>query len=253
LSGDAPDYVCARNTQQIFIAEAKGRYSSVSFKNREFEKWRDQFSRIEVLGTSGQAIATKGYIIASRFATEMHPRVHSTIYAEDPLTPGYSDLEIYEDHEFGKGVIRHHYARITEKMNMRLLSAALESGSQVASELQLSATVWELQIAPKGMPRRFVGGYWFGGSIPLWKIEDEKIFHNPSDPFSLNSEEATFFGVEESIFRQIASIARSSDDAAFDISQFPDPGPFYSAVSTLRDGSLVAPAEFLVPVQTIQY
>jgi hypothetical protein len=36
--GDAPDYFCAENVQKIFLAEAKGRTTTVSFKSTEFEK-----------------------------------------------------------------------------------------------------------------------------------------------------------------------------------------------------------------------
>jgi hypothetical protein len=254
LDGDVPDYVCARNTRSICIGEAKGRYSSISFGNKEFQTWRDQFKRIEISDDSAIPVATKGYIVATRFATEAHPRVQSAIYAEDPLTPGEREMDTLDDPEIAIGVIRYHYARLTEKLNMNLLSAALDTGSQIPSQLQQSAVVWELQLTPEGMPKRYVGGYWFNGTgPPPWRTEGDKIIHSPTNPFLLNSEGSTFLGLEESIFMQIASLARNGSDTEFSIRQFPDPGPYYSAISTLRDGSIIAPAEFMQPVDAIQY
>ncbi|TVU89665.1 hypothetical protein [Vreelandella titanicae] len=252
--GDVPDYLCAKNTNQICIGEAKGRYRSIGFRTKEFDNWRNQFNRIEVVDKGGAKISVKGYIIGSRFATEKSPRVRSTIFAEDPATPGERGLSEMESDFIRKGIVSLHYARIVEKMNMPLLAAALESGSQISDELRPRATVWEFQLGIDNLPKRYVGGYWpkANGFLPF-RIENGKPVHNPSDPFRLDSEDPTFIGIEESIFKQVAALARSNDNAGINVSQYPDPGPFYSAISTLRDGSIVAPSEFFIPVDVVEY
>jgi len=55
--GDAPDYLCARNEQEIFLAEAKGRYESINFSGKAFDQWRQQFETVEILDPSGIARA----------------------------------------------------------------------------------------------------------------------------------------------------------------------------------------------------
>jgi len=46
--GDVPDYLCARIAAGPFIAEAKGRFSSIGFHSAAFNNWRTQFTRIEL-------------------------------------------------------------------------------------------------------------------------------------------------------------------------------------------------------------
>ena len=252
--GDVPDYICAKNTSQVCIGEAKGRYSSIGFHTKEFQKWRDQFNRIAVVGQNGIPITIKGYIVGTRFATEIHPKVQSAIYVEDPETRGERSLSDNERAEMSARIIRLHYARIVEKMNMPLLAAALESGAQMPDELQPRAAVWEFLLDVEKVPKRYVGGYWQkdAGPPPI-QIEDGKIVQRFIDPFRLNADGATFVGIEESIFKQIASVGRRGNVEYLDITQFPDPGPFYSSISTLRDGSMIAPIDFFRPVDMLEY
>jgi hypothetical protein len=69
-SGDIPDYLCARKVTEPFIAEAKGRFSSIGFSKTEFSGWRDQFTRIRVLDRRKMLRNAKGYIVATRFVTD---------------------------------------------------------------------------------------------------------------------------------------------------------------------------------------
>lgn len=71
---------------------------------------------------------------------------------------------------------------------------------------------------------------------------------NRSDPFRLDYGGGTFYGVEENIFEQVTTMARRGAFAAGEIDQFEYTEPFYSAISTLRDGSIIAPIEFLTPI-----
>ena len=88
-AGDVPDYLCANSIQDLFIGEAKGRYTSISFQNAAFKKWRDQFSRITVLDSNNTALSLKGFIVGTRFVTEDNrASLRSKISAEDPFSPG---------------------------------------------------------------------------------------------------------------------------------------------------------------------
>lgn len=86
--GNAPDYLCASDSNSVFLGEAKGRVTPVSFQSAEFKVWRKQFSNVIVTDQSGIMRSLKGYVVATRFASESHPRVHSTLLAEDPSTRG---------------------------------------------------------------------------------------------------------------------------------------------------------------------
>src|SRR6185436_7021449 len=88
-AGDVPDYLCATPERKVYLAEAKGRYNSISFGSREFESWRRQFQRVVAQDRSGRRLSLKGFIVGTRFATEEHkPSVRSRLNAEDPETPG---------------------------------------------------------------------------------------------------------------------------------------------------------------------
>ncbi|WP_026691877.1 hypothetical protein [Peribacillus kribbensis] len=62
VNGDTPDYLCAKSARKIYIAEAKGRKGSISFRNKEFANWRNQFSRVTISDSSGVAHSIKGYM-----------------------------------------------------------------------------------------------------------------------------------------------------------------------------------------------
>jgi hypothetical protein len=69
-NGDLPDYVCGKDKTDVNLLEAKGRYRSVTFKSREFEDFRAQIDRAQLLGTDGKPMRVKGFISAMRWATE---------------------------------------------------------------------------------------------------------------------------------------------------------------------------------------
>ncbi|MCA9201156.1 MAG: hypothetical protein KDA87_26630 [Planctomycetales bacterium] len=249
--GDAPDYVCAEDVDEVFMAEAKGRYSSISFTNSEFATWRQQFSRVEVRDSRGQPRTVKGYIVGTRFTTEENTdSLRSAIYAEDPDSPGEEPLDSELAQTLRAAVVAQHYVSVFQKLDQSLIAAALASATTVPNQLQLQATVWELQLALPNM--RFVGGYWPSpdGTLPF-AIEDGRAIARPPDPFRLNAGRGTFFGVEESVFRQVAAVARFGLQRAADIRPLNDVAPFYSAISFLRDGTVIGPAEFFFPVDTI--
>jgi hypothetical protein len=252
--GDVPDYLCSRNARRAYVAEAKGRYSSISFNSSEFKSWRNQFSRVIAKDRSDNSVSLKGFIVGTRFATEQNRQyVKSRISAEDPRTPGSINDDV--NGNLGAMVASIHYGNIATKLRQPILAASLTEGFLVPDEIRFPAVVWEFQASPvQGVSyplqgRRFVGGYFPSteGTIALEQQSGRLIFR-PVAPLRLDVGTGTFFGVEESIFRIMASVARRGLASIAEIDTFPDIQPFYSAISVLRDGSIMSPIEFLTPV-----
>ena len=146
-AGDAPDYLCAKNASSIYLGEAKGRYTPISFTSQEFQGWRNQFSRVRVLNSRGIPRSVKGHIVATRFATESDsPKIQSKIFAEDPETEGEGPPNEGEFGSLASAVIGLHYSRIAQKLNQPLLAAALWNGTRLPDEILVNAIVWKLDI-----------------------------------------------------------------------------------------------------------
>jgi hypothetical protein len=112
---------------------------------------------------------------------------------------------------------------------------------------------WEFRLGPlKG--RRFVGGYFSSSadSLPA-RQEGKTVVFGSADPFRLGAARGTFFGLEESIFRAVVQSVRVVQSEVRDIPTFEGLEPFYSGVSILRDGSVLAPLDFFAAVDTQQY
>ena len=251
-SGDVPDYFCAENVSQIYIAEAKGRYSSIGFSTKEFSAWRAQFGRITVRDRHRKTLKVKGYIVGTRLATEEDGiRIQSKIFAEDPSTQGDITAGGSNQGILSAGVISLHYGGIAEKINQPILAAALLNGYTTPPEILFPVVVWELLTGPLA-GTRFVGGYY--SKVPVRIIDNNGTFtlssHNPLD---LASPNATFFGVEQNIFSAMVNIARYGSQTTTDVPIFDELQPFYSGVSILRDGSIIAPLEFLRPVEHVTF
>ncbi|HKS74961.1 MAG TPA: hypothetical protein VJQ82_17270 [Terriglobales bacterium] len=263
--GDVPDYLCAEEaTKGVFIAEAKGRYSAINFKNREFASWRKQFERVLVTDGHGLPRTLKGYIVGTRYATEESAStVQSGLAAEDPQTPGEKPLDAGETRSLAAAIAVRHYADIATKLNQPRLGAALESGAGLPDQYLVNAVIWEYQGLELAK-RRFVGGYYPNGTgvIPIQLTDERQLVRRAPDPLRLDVGEGTFFGLEESIFRQIVQFARRSarDSRGREVelpnvpefSRYEQTRHFYSAISILRDGSIFAPVEFFSPVQPIR-
>lgn len=251
-AGDVPDYFCAEDVHQIYIAEAKGRYTSIGFNTKEFSSWREQFGRIAVRDKYRKSLRVKGYIVGTRFATEEDStRIQSKIYAEDPETSG-EFIAGESNQEFpGAGIISLHYGGIAEKINQPILAAALLGGYTTPPEIQFPAIVWEIVIGPL-TGNRFVGGYYSKDTIRIIGNSGTVNFGN-NNPFDLASPGASFFGVEQKVFEGMVDVARRGSLAAVNIPVFENIQPFYSGMSLLRDGSLIAPLDFLRPVDSVSY
>lgn len=251
-NGDAPDYLCSQNISMVYLAEAKGRTSSISFGSADFQKWRKQFDRVVVQTSAGVPQITKGHIVATRFATEATPRVKSKIFAEDPASPG--DEPLREAPGLGAAVVALHYASIAAKIRQPILSAALASGVTVPVEIQFPAVVWEFVAGPL-VGKRFVGGFFPGnadGDIAHYTLKNGSILLK-QNTLRLDIGPGTFFGVAEEVFQTLCTMARSGDPIASQLAQYPDIPFFYSGASLLRDGTLIVPLDFMRPVEQINF
>ena len=253
-SGDTPDYFCAESVDKVFLAEAKGRYTSVSFANRAFSNWRKQFDRVVARDLSGTPLSLKGYIVATRYATEKNRlSLKSTLFAEDPRSPGDVPLSEKRGTDVGLVVLAKHYAGIADKLSQPILSSALNLGFLVPEEIRFPVTVWEIVVGPlKGV--RFVGGYYPGSpeELPIRQI-DGQITIVSADPFRLDRGAGTFFGLEETIFSTVCQLVRSPAIAGLEVGSFSQIEPFYSGVSILKDGSIIGPLEFFRPIEPAVY
>lgn len=251
-SGDTPDYLCARNVTDVYLAEAKGRTSSISFASKAFQQWRDQFKRVVVKDANGRERPVKGHIVATRFATEVDNKsVQSTIYAEDPVSRGEGSPG--ELPELGQRILALHYAGIATKLRQPLVAAALRSGVPVPNEIRFPSIVWQF-LLPGLEKLSFIGGYFpgEGGAVPF-ELNGGRMLMRSGDPLRLDIATGTFFGIEKQIFRSICSMARQGDVEALRVPRLTPIAPFYSGISLLRDGSIVGPIEFFSPVEQIVF
>lgn len=252
--GDTPDYLCASADGSVCLAEAKGRYSSISFKNKEFSSWRDQFSRVAFNDLSGTTRRLKGHIVATRFATEEgSARLKSTIFAEDPSSPGNQDFDRDTSRGFARAIRAAHFGNIALKLRQPVLASALINGFQMPEELRVSGVAWRVRFGPLS-GKRFVGGYYAvdGMKVRAHRINDG-FAYDPPDPLRLDLPGFTFFGLEENVLRQVVGVARSRSNQAPFIEPFQATEFFYSGFSVLRDGSVVAPLEFFMPEEQVTF
>lgn len=179
-SGDSPDYFCAESVDRFYLAEAKSRYTPIGFGNKEFQSWRDQFTRVEIKDRAGVARKVKGFIVATRLASETSgPKVKSTVYAEDPETRGDGSIDDDDAHQLGAAIVSSHYGDVALKLGQRILAAALSGGYAIPPDLQFPGTVWEFRIGPlKG--KRFVGGYYQRpGTPPPFEVTEDGLRSSP--------------------------------------------------------------------------
>ena len=81
------------------------------------------------------------------------------------------------------------------------------------------------------------------------KLENGRVQFAAADMLRLDVGGATFFGVEETIFEQVTMLVRKGPAAAVALTTFEEILPFYSGISALRDGSILSPVEFFLPVE----
>jgi len=249
-NGFIPDYLCAEKVHQPFIAEAKGRYSSISFTNSEFQDWREQFSRIVVKDKYGIEKKLKGYIVGTRFATETSTRsIKSKVFAEDPETPGN---EFLNDNSLGigRGCIAIHYSRLMSKLGLNLISEALGAGFVVPNDLTFNLPVWRCNYAPLN-GALFFGGYFSDSDPQMAKREDGSIFFYPNI-LKLGVPSPTFFGIYVPVMRQLRQACLGNWQVLSEMPELPDSQFRASNLAWLRDGSISGSLEFFDFIGTQQ-
>lgn len=252
--GDAPDYFCATGDNQVCLAEAKGTGHAVGFGTRAFQKWRDQFERVEVRDASGGLVSVKGYVVAMRWAFEGDStKTFTTLSAEDPQTPGRRSLgERDGDVSLAYATKSLHFAASLRRLRQPLIAAALQSGLQIPPDLLFNATVWK-SLWPPIAHLRFVGGYYpsrFGATLP-YRLEDGKLVHTPPDALRLDIASGTFVGIEERTFKMLAATARDGPARIGELRPLERTRAGYSGISLLRDGHVLGPIEFFYPIESI--
>lgn len=245
-TGDAPDYLCASASNEVCLAEAKGRSSPVKFDSPDFVKWRDQFSRVSVKGHDGIERKTKGHIIATQLASERGKAKQSEIFAEDPFTPGETLLDQGTSSAMREVVVTLHYSDIMTKIAQPVLAASLAGGVGLPKGAQIDGFVWEMIAGPLA-GRCFVGGYFLPACMPPYSwyyLEDLLIQRRLRRSPVLNSAQVMFYGLEESVFSRLVNYsrdARSSRGFFWDV--FEQKTSFYDGLSALKDGSILGPLE----------
>src|SRR5205085_1352388 len=103
----------------------------------------------------------KGYIVATRFRIENQPRAISKLFAEDPVSPGQSDLTPNDGADIAglrRMVIHNHYSGVFDILGLALQATALRIGILLPPNDQVVVGVWRCPIPP--LDRfNFIGGY----------------------------------------------------------------------------------------------
>jgi hypothetical protein len=251
-SGDAPDYFCTDGNRDVFLAEAKGTSRAVGFAAQQFQVWRNQFKRVTVLNHAGTPMWVKGFIVATRWASDLDgPRVFTKLSAEDPVTDGDQRL-LDESGSLAAAIRSVHYAATLAKLQQPLLSAALRSGFQISDDLQFRFVVWE-SLLPSLKGLHFVGGYYPAnprGVLPII-LEGERLIAIPADPLRLDISAGTFFGIELSIFKQLVLTARAGSVSINELRPLAVYPTGYSGVSLLADGHVLGTIELFRPINQL--
>ncbi|BCG47248.1 hypothetical protein GEOBRER4_n2075 [Citrifermentans bremense] len=250
--GDLPDYVCGTSSTDVNLLEAKGRYRSVTFKTKEFHQFRAQIQRAQLLDAAKKPLQVKGFISVARWASEKTPRVNSKLLVEDPVTDGRPPSQDGYPLQVGLAMVTGHYASIFDKLELRLQAEAIRHHRPMPKYSSASRGIWECVSGPLS-GHRFVGGIVSTPYIPPqirfineydFKYEWH-LFHQTS-PFILERP-ATFFGLDERIFRQVIRVSGNRLDAANEIKPIIVPDETGS-LSLLRDGSILGPVDYFRPV-----
>lgn len=245
--GDLPDFLCGTNDRDIRLAEAKGRYSSVSFTNKEFDEFREQIQRVVLKNSANNLISVKGYISACQWATEETPRTKTKLLVEDPDTDGeFPEQEGYSS-SIGLRMISHHYVTVLERLMLHSYAESLQNEYRITNPIGHTISVWEVALGPmKG--RRFVGG-----------IIDNKqnnncdcYFHGYNIKSHILRPPQIIFALDQKIFEHVIIACRNGIDSVEYFPQLDAVAGNNSNISIHRDGTLIAPESYMIFVGEIQ-
>ncbi|MBE9003883.1 hypothetical protein IQ259_02265 [Fortiea sp. LEGE XX443] len=266
--GDTPDYLCFDERKNIpYIAEAKGTYSSISFKNAKFNEWRNQFKRVQLVDSKSKTYSIKGYIVATRFKNEHNSRSESQILAEDPITNGEFPIENNDDlsRRFRRFIYCNHYAYIFNKLKLPLLGTALEFGFNIPQSIRFTVGLWRCLVPPI-LEQEFIGGYF----LPTLSSEQQLFYINPfiyddssnliniplNPQLNLSLPGFTFFGLERNVFDRVRRITSRGSEFWEQLgvyeNEYDEREEKPQGLSILRDGSVLAPLDYFQFIETIE-
>lgn len=241
-AGDVPDYLCARKSNLPFIGEAKGRFASISFNNKEFSDWRQQFNRIVVKDKHNINKKVKGYIIGTKFSTQMNKSSNKTrLFAEDPETIG--EEAISDNFQgLGRGCIAIHYSRLMSKLGLNLLSESLDLGFTIPEQVSYNLPVWRCLFPPL-KDFLFVGGFYSESEPKMSETTIGTIIFSPNI-LRLGNPSPIFYGVSVPVVQTVRQASLGNWDILSDVPELPDTEFRPSNLAWLRDGSISGGLEF---------
>ncbi|MBY3556442.1 hypothetical protein [Rhizobium laguerreae] len=244
-AGDAPDYFCASDPSDVFLAEAKGTNQAVGFGSKTWQAWRNQFTRVKILDSKKTPLTVKGFIVATRWASEDDgPRIWTKISAEDPETIGKRLLSD-ERPTLAAAIMSAHYASALRRIRQPLLSAAMERGFSVPGESRFRAFVWR-SLLPELKGKTFVGGY-YGPPTSYYDFDGDWISNHFYAPPRLDVAGAVFFGIETSVFKTLVFTSKTEPRSVLQLQLQDRLAARTSGLSFLRDGTVIGPLELFAP------
>jgi hypothetical protein len=243
-SGDTPDYLCARSVTRPLLAEAKGRFSPIGFRTVEFQSWRDQFQRIQVVDRNGNPIRLKGFIVATRFITEANQKLPtSVLYLEDPETDGLEQTADTVLSPLGRIIAAQHYSAVLQKLGLSLLAGSLDLGFTVPPEIGFIVPVWTC-VLPELNHRKFIGGYWPRGDAAAIFASPGILPQHKEDVLVLGYRHYTFVGLDLSVAQSLRSASLDRWEALDQLPELEFDVARPSQVTWLADGTITGPLEF---------
>lgn len=253
--GDLPDYVCGKTNTDVNLLEAKGRYQSVTFRTKEFNNFRAQIQRAQLLDAQGCLLQVKGFISVARWATEDRPRVSSKLLVEDPSTEGEPTGSNGYPRYVGLSMVAGHYAAVLERLQLPLHAEVVRDFERMPEQTGARRGIWKC-ISGSLSGRRFVGGVLPDRFVSTWGpwwpflegVELQRFgrFIRRDSPFVL-APPMRFFGLEEEVFQRVLEVGRRGPAAAAEILPVEVPAHMGS-LSLLRDGTVIGPVDYFEPV-----
>ena len=242
MSGDTPDYFCSEKSNRVYLAEAKGRLSSINFNTKTFNNWRRQFSRINVSDKDGNIFSVKGFIVASRLLTEnSYPNVLPHILIEDPKTEGNRPIEdSNENTQLSRIIVKSHYATILDRLHLRLYASTLRASTELQETFGINVGVWKCNV-PFLKDYKFVGGY-LTENYPKTYIR--RPYFNYANNLDLSTPPTSFFGLEYNLFKSLRQLISKGWNDKIQINPFGNKSNQFELLSIKDDGTILAPLDY---------
>ena len=239
--GDVPDYLCG-DDRNAFLAEAKGRFSTIKFASAAFNDWRAQFTRVRVVDSQNVVRSAKGYIVATKLVTDASSVTQrAATFIEDPDTEG-EPLGREQSLQLARGAKAIHYSRIFQQLRLTPFASALSLGYALTRQLTFQVPVWTCTAQPfEGMT--YIGGFYRtrGGHGPSLTEKGWQM------SFELGTDHAVFVGLQSKVASQIAAAARGEWNGLDDVRPVGAEGQWSSDFAWLPDGSVAAPVLHFLP------